>query len=1088
MNIRNTVFLFCLSIGILGLLGLMLASKKTNLEEGLIMPTLKLVANDAVDSLTIQFADRDKEKDKGQELEFFQDKGTWTSGENKIKVDSVLVEKILSEIKSAVKIDEDKPPPDNGVENPRITVTIKATYSKGGVKKTQDWWLKVGKTTKNKDIVFVLSSDRPSQVVAVAHAAIESLFHTDINGFRSKEPFEFKDTNVKHIVLVQSDKTELDLEKKDDDLWKIVKPPIGYADLEGEKSKEPPPPKLNPHEPKKDVETEAKGGVRLLIKNIQELKVESTEDFVPVNKKIELSTYGLGPNEESLRIEVTSSEMKGGDKKEVLLIGKKDPLSKDQWFACLAGDKGVFKLSGKKLDAIRKAVNDPKELRSKDILFVAKDKIDLIRLSRAKEEFLLGHPESKDWFLRFDGRSVKASDSAVRLLVDSLADGRIVIFADDAKDADLGLNEPIFTVGIYDGAKPRGDDKKADKKDEDKKDDKEKKDDKFALDGQPPVLDGKDLWVESAFKNGKPKAVTPKEDNLVKAEVVGDNVKFTQIGSADKEEKTIEFLVEGGKDGKDVEKFKVTVRKKPAATLYFGKVDTKKVEGKDKEVRAVKRVLLDGTEHRFYLTKELCDKIIPENVADKIFLTYLDTALPQFPLAEAETLVIEQTKKDKLDILRIKDGTWVFRNAIASEYLADTGKVRGMLGSLFNLNAEKWLQKIDAKTDLANFGLNPPALTITALIKKPDPKTVASVFGLLSGGSVLDVPLAGSSLLAGYDRKPHSWLPAGFDPKSAGAAFALDDADWQKATGIDFGQKVTLRVGKQMEDDKEKNKERWDYYALLTVEAPKDAKKEDIKEANDLLFLIPAELAKRFMKEDFYDRSPVLATQALLDVGAAMGMGPLDVGPLGGVVQAPLLNPAVWGLVDPLVLDFDPAKVEKIVFETRRYEKRDFVLVRDKLPEKPKEPEKGKDGKDMPKVADKKKEPSLTGQTWLDKSGLTIYTVNSENVNDLVIELSKLHGRFATLTDGQRGFHKLGPNDAVLKVVIYLEGSPAPITLTVGARLGTGNFALSNTWPRADIKSAGPPMQPVFIISDTAIQKALRGIEFFGKDLVEAAQ
>ena len=153
MNIRNTAFLFALSLSILWLFGLMLAFKKVAVDDSRVVPTLSAKTMGdlppMVDSVMIQ---RSKEKDKeAEEFQFEQTGSGWTfkTGKTAIRVDKEHVDSIIEQIRTAVKNDDEKIPSDPGLDRPRVTVTLKGRLGKE--KKDEQY-----ATRDDKKIVMVL--------------------------------------------------------------------------------------------------------------------------------------------------------------------------------------------------------------------------------------------------------------------------------------------------------------------------------------------------------------------------------------------------------------------------------------------------------------------------------------------------------------------------------------------------------------------------------------------------------------------------------------------------------------------------------------------------------------------------------------------------------------------------------------------------------------------------------------------------------------------------------------------------------------------------------------------------------------------
>jgi hypothetical protein len=77
------------------------------------------------------------------------------------------------------------------------------------------------------------------------------------------------------------------------------------------------------------------------------------------------------------------------------------------------------------------------------------------------------------------------------------------------------------------------------------------------------TLDKKDAKAEITFSNGEVKSVDPIEKDGVKTEIKDKKVViFTQTIDAPAEDKTVDFVVKGGKEDKEEVKIKITIKKK----------------------------------------------------------------------------------------------------------------------------------------------------------------------------------------------------------------------------------------------------------------------------------------------------------------------------------------------------------------------------------------------------------------------------------------------------------------------------------------------------------------------------------------------
>lgn len=819
MNFRNTAFLFGLLLGMFWLFGLMLAYRKSPVDESLVLKTLGSDPNIVVNELILK-----KGAKGGPALTFVMTDTGWMqkAGSQVIRVDDNQVNKIITDCKRLSKIEESDvilDPEKNGLAEPKLTVTLKGNLSVPKLPEKEDdfgkepekakgkekeWTLKVGNTTASKDRVFVSSSDRPGRVLVVAKSSIESLEFKDENAFRAAQLFNFNELTVKKLLLKEG-KTELELKKSDDDTWRFVMPPWGHADFEGqpEKQKEAP-----PQFPKKETPPPpTTGGVKNLIAKIRALRVESESDFIPATSEGKLSDYGLEPGKESMRIQVVGSDEKKG---EALLIGNKVP-EKDQYFAHMQDDMGIFIMTAKQLAGVREALQKPGELRSLSVTFADAKKIDMLKYTVRKEQVVLTHPEDKSWQLRLGDAKAEspANDQAVQDVIDAVETKRGI--------------EKFYDADSDDKAK--------------------KLDAELGFDAAAAEME---IYVESQPRKEKDKDFHKKDD---KAE-------------EKKEEK------------KDT---------KPVTTLIFGKVDG--------DNQTVKRVQRDGTVARFAVAKSLADKLVPADLR----LAFLDPVVPGGGTYAGVDGVILERGKEKLEFVRgtgSKAGLWLFKQDGSDFQRADATKLDAYIRGFTELRAAKWVKKIDDKTDLSAYGLNPPVLSITFVERKTTPFMAA---GLTVSAGLHAFNMGGLHVAYG-------WIGT------------------RQAVKTD---NIVTKFGKESEQEKEKGAS----YAL--------------RSGTDLLFLVPTDLVNRLKTEDFRDRGELLAMQPALDA-AALAMGP------GGILtEAPIVSRVIHA--------FEPTKIKEFRVELHQFELRKFQFTRQAQPgEKAPAKEKDKDKKpaEPPSVRD----------------------------------------------------------------------------------------------------------------------------------------
>lgn len=541
MNLRSTAWLFAVMFSMLWLFGLMLAFKKNPLDKSYVVPTLQAARDVDIVSVTIQRKPQGKDP---QEFLFTQDNDVWrlkdANSNLAVKVESFRINDIVNQIKNARKDEEADVTNDlarYGLDTPQATITLKGRTrakppelkdddkdkkdekdeKKEPPAKEKEWKFHLGKESPDKKYVFANSSDEPTRVFGVTKSSVDSLFFDDPNHLRTKGLFDFSDATAK-LIEVKQGATELELKKGDDNLWRFVKPNLGYADVEG-----PAPPKELPPEIKLP-----KSGVKGLLDTIKAIRVDADADFVAMHKD-NLTKYQLEDGKELLRIQVGTPDGKK-DNKETLLVGTQ---VRDYYYARLANDEGVFKLPAKVIDPVLSALKDPGKLRSLDVGHFDPKSIDAITLKHGDEETKLWKPEGKPWQVQIGkDKPKKADEKAVQKLIDTLQGKRQIQRFHDAAgeaakklDAELGLDAPKVIVTLYaNGLEKKDDlkDKKDDKKDEKKEEKKESKtEDGFNL--------KKDATPALSLHFGKADKETvavlrPKDDRFVVAKSMLDAV------------------------------------------------------------------------------------------------------------------------------------------------------------------------------------------------------------------------------------------------------------------------------------------------------------------------------------------------------------------------------------------------------------------------------------------------------------------------------------------------------------------------------------------------------------------------------------
>ena len=425
------------------------------------------------------------------------------------KVDSILVDNLAREfiglrhdVLSSEQLPRDLAA--SGLDKPKLTVTV-------GKGKDKTWTLNLGNEspgTGRKKLVYVTSSDRPNEPLAIHHQDVEDAYKS-VKELRSKTLVLQSEPSALEVSL-NDGKTDITLVKKDEtgkkDVWHFRKPELGEADYFGASTEN------IPAGPVKKV-----ASVRDLLVAIDQLRVgyqpdAKVDDFVADNvSDADLKKYGLEKGKPAtLRIEVKSyqsglkpGDTLGGDAKrdavtEALLIGNEVPAEKPAakpaketpdvvkefadaeklpepkaeasdddkyYYARLESENNVFKLPARSLKVIRDALGEIHVLRGKDLAVVDTSKADAIDIKNAQGVIQLrkvGEPEK--WKIVDNGAFRDADQGAVTTLLNVLTTKRQVKDYPTAPDDKLGLDDkaPTVTISLWEGAIKDKKDAKAD--------------------------------------------------------------------------------------------------------------------------------------------------------------------------------------------------------------------------------------------------------------------------------------------------------------------------------------------------------------------------------------------------------------------------------------------------------------------------------------------------------------------------------------------------------------------------------------------------------------------------------------------------
>lgn len=458
MNFKTTYILFGGLVLVIAAFALSQSLGKKTKTEDVVFPNLKeaKVAEKDITKLEIERPDKPGEKivfEKPAADERWQMKQPVQT-----RVDSSMVDELVRRIIQLRKEEiAGGLTPDlklYGLEPPGLVVII----SKGD----QSWKLNLGNESPGsgrKKMVYVLSSDRPNEPLAVVHQDVETAYK-GVKDFREKALALESNLNALGVAL-NDGKTEARLVKVEDskkvddpskqDTWRFEKPDLGEADYRGAGAANMP-----PGQPVQKIES-----LRDLLVSIEQLTVGynpemKLDDFVADNVSEDdlAKKYGLEKGKpKTLRIEIKTKptgiragdELGGGKGSitQALLIGDKADEKGEKYYARMENENNVVRVNGKNVEAIAGTLGNLANLRNRDLVSVDTSKIDAIDIKNALGVVKLrktGVPEK--WQLVEEGGKLKEADQqSVNTLLNTLTTRRQVKDFPEKKDDELGLDE-----------------------------------------------------------------------------------------------------------------------------------------------------------------------------------------------------------------------------------------------------------------------------------------------------------------------------------------------------------------------------------------------------------------------------------------------------------------------------------------------------------------------------------------------------------------------------------------------------------------------------------------------------------------------
>ncbi len=471
MNFKSTCILFAILVAVLALFFVaQWLGKNPGDVSAYVLPSLveeKLKVTD-IDTMELQVM-----KPKPYKLVFTRaDKG-WRINEPDVRADGLLVNQLIDEAMKA-RSDEDAEVSgklaEYGLDQPSAILTLKG-------KKDRTWELKIGKVSfgLSDAVIYVSSSDRPKEVLAVRRDMLSGLFRSsgqpagddkipfkEFADFRTRELLGASADSIEYVRLQDGKHPSVTLVKTGGTQWNFKEPFEGEADS-GSDAAPSPPRGTSP----------APGGLQVLLTALAGTRVESESDFVTDNAR-SLAEYGLDAKSPERILVTVLQRISGhtdqmdqpGQGPETILIGKKVD-GKDMYYACLAGENYVVKVPGTFREQIIKVLDDPNLLRSRDLVRFNVEQqmgLDYISIKTPAGSFQL-RKKGQSWEL-LDPSVRPAEAVAIRELLVALAERGIVkrLVSKATADAALGLDKEDVAVSLWvDGLKNRENKENSDK-------------------------------------------------------------------------------------------------------------------------------------------------------------------------------------------------------------------------------------------------------------------------------------------------------------------------------------------------------------------------------------------------------------------------------------------------------------------------------------------------------------------------------------------------------------------------------------------------------------------------------------------------
>lgn len=395
-------------------------------------------------------------------------KGRWQCVEPlKVRVDGGAIEAIIRELLNAKVVTTGLDIPSDPAKVDLASPPVKITLRKGVDRESS---VSLGTISLGQNAVaFVLSSDSPKKVQAIRRAGLAALLKPGkIAEETAKSVIGLDDLREKRLlggtmqdgpsqaqsIRITRGKQDLALSRTPGGVW-VFSAPAGYGEAEVEIPG-------NIAQGDKDLHS-----VRQLISQATNIQALEAKDFIDNPTPADLAKFGLEPgNPDAMRIELTRpGEGPGGKPEtEVLYIGKPVEGNKDQVYARFEGDAAVAKVRDEAYQFLKRSLENPGPLRTRDLVRIDPRKVDAIDIETPgnKVELRRGEKETEWSVLDAAGKATNANPTFVMNLLNRLAEkGLVTEFPPAAyTDEQMGFANRTGLVKIWDGGTARDKDGK----------------------------------------------------------------------------------------------------------------------------------------------------------------------------------------------------------------------------------------------------------------------------------------------------------------------------------------------------------------------------------------------------------------------------------------------------------------------------------------------------------------------------------------------------------------------------------------------------------------------------------------------------